>query len=80
MEPSNSLDQVLQHIDASTLQGYRKFIHDVLTEGISHHNLDFDTLNQQLLTLNKKIYDDLCEKAISYYDMNATAEIKSFGH
>jgi len=80
MEPCNSLDQVLQHIDASTLQGYRKFMHDVLIEGISHHNLNFDTLNQQLMTLNKEVYDDLCEKAIVYYDMHATAEIKSFGN
>ena len=80
MEPCSRLDQVLERLDASTLQGYRKFIHDVLTEGISHYNLNFDTINQQLLTMNKEIYEDLCEKAISYYDMYATTEIKSFGN
>jgi len=80
MEPCSKLDQVIGCLDASTVQGYKKFMHDVFTEGISRYNLNFDTINQQLLALNKELYENLCEKAISYYDMHATTEIKSFGY
>ena len=40
----------------------------------------YDTLNRYLLDFNKEVYRELCEKAISYYDMHATKEIKSFGN
>ena len=40
MEPCNSLDQVLQHIDASTIQGYKKCMQEVIIQGISYHHLN----------------------------------------
>ena len=30
MEPSSSLDDILQHMDPSLLQGYKKFMHEVI--------------------------------------------------
>jgi len=80
MEPCNSLDQVLQHIDASTIQGYKRFMHEVIIQGICYHHINFDTLNRYLLDFNKEAFASICEKAISYYDMYATDEIKSFGN
>ena len=80
MQPSNSLDDILQHMDPSTIQGYKTFMHEVIIRGICYHNLNFDTLNRYLLDFNKEAYDAVCEKAISYYDTHATKEIKSFGN
>ena len=53
---------------------------EVIIQGISYHHLTFDTLNRYLFDFNKEAYDAVCEKAISYYDMHATKEIKSFGN
>ena len=41
MQPSNSLDDILQHMDPSTMQGYKKFMHEVIIQGICYHNLKF---------------------------------------
>ena len=80
MQPCNSLDDIFQHVDPSTIQGYKKFMQEVIIQGISYHHLTFDTLNRYLFDFNKGAYDAVCEKAISYYDMHATKEIKSFGN
>ena len=53
---------------------------EVIIQGICYHHLTFDTLNRFLLDFNKEVYRDLCKKAISYYDMHVTKEIKSFGN
>ena len=80
MEQSNSLDKILQQIDPSLLQGYKKFMHEVIIQGISYHDLTFDTLNRYLFHFNKEGFDVVCEKAISYYEMHAPEKIKSFGN
>ena len=80
MQPCNSLDDILQHVDPSTIQGYKKFMHEVIIQGICYHNLNFETLNRYLFDFNKEAYDAVCEKAISYYDTDATKEIKSYGN
>ena len=56
------------------------FMHEVIIQGISYHNLNVDTLNRYLFNLNKEVMDELCAKAISYYDMHAPGKIKSFGN
>ena len=53
-------------------------MHEVIIQGICYHNLNFGTLNRYLFDFNKKAYDAVCEKAISYYDTHATKEIKSY--
>ena len=73
----NDVDQLLQAIGTSKVQGYQEFLHDLIVEGISHHGLTFETLNSLLFELNKEIYDAVCQKAISYYDTYATKKIKS---
>ena len=80
MQPSNSVDDILQHMDPSTIQGYKTFMHEVIIQGICYHNLTFDTSNRYLFDFNKEAYDAVCEKAISYYDTHATKEIKSYGN
>ena len=77
MQPCNSLDDILQHVDPSTIQCYKKFMQEVIIQGICYHNLNFETLNRYLFDFNKEAYDAVCEKAISYYDTHATKEIKS---
>ena len=77
MEPCNSLDKLLQHVDPSTVQVYKKFVQEVIIQGICYHNLNFETLNHYLLHYNTELYDD--ENAISYFDMKATLETKSRG-
>ena len=39
MEPCNCLDQLLQHVDPSTIQAYKKFMQDII-QGICYHNLN----------------------------------------
>ena len=39
MKPYNSLDQLLEHMDPSTLQGYKKFMQEVIIQGICHYHL-----------------------------------------
>ena len=77
---NNEMDQLLQVIDTSKVPGYHEFMHDLIVEDISNHDLNFETLNSFLFEWNKQVYDAVCEKAISYYDMHATKEIKSFGN
>ena len=79
MEQSNRLDKILQQMDPSLLQGYKKFMHEVIIQGISYHDLTFDTLNRYLFDFNKEVFDVVCEKAISYYEMHAPEKIKSYG-
>ena len=74
------MDQLLQVIDTSKVLGYQEFMHDLIVEDISNHDLNFETLNSFLFERNKQVYDAVCEKAISYYDTHATKEIKSFGN
>ena len=80
MQPSNSLDDILQHMEPSLLEGYKMFMHEVIIYGISYHNLNVDTLNHYSFDLNKEVMDELCPKAISYYDMHAPGKIKFFGN
>ena len=79
MEPCNSLDQLLQHVDPSTIQGYKTFMQEVIIQGICYHHLNFETLNNYLLDFNKEWFDTFCGNVISYYEMHATREIKSYG-
>lgn len=74
------MEQLLQHIGSSKVQGYKAFMHDLIIEVISHHHVTFDTLKSYLSNFNEEIYHDLCEKAITYYDMFVTKNIKSSGH
>ena len=67
-------------MEPSLLQGYNKFMQEVIIQGICYHHDTFDPLNSYLLDFNKETYEAVCEKAISYYDMHATKEIKSFGN
>ena len=71
------LDKLLQSIDTSKIQWYEAFMQAIILEGISHHNLTFETLNLSLFEFNKEIYDAVCEKAIAYFDDFAPARIKS---
>ena len=53
-------------MEPSLLEGYKMFMHEVIIQGISFHNLNVDTLNRYLFDLNKEVMDELCAKAISY--------------
>ena len=54
-------------------------MHEVIIQGISFHDLTFDTLNSCLLDLHKKVMNDIVEKAISYYEVYAPGTVKSYG-
>ena len=81
MDHSNDeMDQLLQAIDTSKVPGYQEFMHDLIVEDISNHDLNFEMLNSFLFEWNKQVYYAVCEKAISYYDKYATENIKSLGN
>ena len=79
-EQSNRFEDILQQMDPSLLQGYKKFIHEVIIQGVSYHDLTFDTLNCYLFDLNKDVMNHIFQKAISYYEMHAPEKIKSYGN
>ena len=64
----NEMDKLLQVIYTSKVPGYQEFMHDVIVEDISNHDLNFETFNSFLFEWNKQVYDAVCEKAISYHD------------
>ena len=37
----NDMDQLLQSIDTSKVQGYQEFMQAIILEGISNHGLNF---------------------------------------
>ena len=67
-------------MDPSLLQGYKKFMHEVIIQGISYHDFTLDTLNCSLLDFHKEVMNDIFQKAISYYEMYAPENIKSYGN
>ena len=75
-EQSNRLEEILQQMDPSLLQGYKKFMPELI---ISYHDFTVDTLNRSLLDLNKDAMNQIVQKALSYYEMHAPEKIKSFG-
>ena len=79
-EQSNRFEEILQQMDPSLRQGYKKFINEVIIQGVSYHDLTFDTLNRYLFDLNKDVKDRIFQKAISYYEMHAPEKIKSYGN
>ena len=79
MEPCNSLDPILGHVDPSIVQGYKRFMQEVIIQAICHHHLNFNTLNQYLFDFNKELFDTFCQNVISNYEMYASPKIKSYG-
>ena len=58
-ELSSSLDDILQQMDPLLLQGYKKFIHEVIIQGVNYHDFTFNTLNRYLFDLNKDVMDHI---------------------
>ena len=79
-EQSNRLEEILQQMDPSLLQGYKKFMHEVIIQGISYNDFTFDTLNRYLFDLNKDVMNQLFQKSLSYYEMHAPENIKSYAN
>ena len=79
-EQSNRFEKILQQMDPLLLQGYKTFLHEVIIQGVSYHDLTFDTLNRYLFDLNKDVMDQIFQKAVSYYEMHAPEKIKSYGN
>ena len=78
-EQNDSFQRMLNVMDPLLLQGYHKFLHEVIIQGISHHNFTLNTLSNCLLNLNKETIDFIVEKAIYFYDDRAPSDIKSYG-
>ena len=79
-EQSNRFEKILQQMDPLLLQGYKKFLHEVIIQRVSYHDLTFNTLNRYLFDLNKDVMDQIFQKAISYYEIHAPEKIKSYGN
>lgn len=80
MTPSAEVDTIPQNIKPSKFTTYHHFMRALILEAISGHNLTFDRLNHQLYTLNKEIYENLCQTATGYFEMHAPSKYKSFGN
>ena len=78
-EDMDNFDELLKDIDRLLLQSYEKFYHEVIVRGISHYNFDLNRLSHCLWHLHKETMDDIVQKALSYYDDFAPADIKYYG-
>ena len=78
-EETTHFQTLLNGMDPALLQGYRRFLHDALIEGVCHYNLTVTTFRRCLETMTKEAIDTMVEKAISFYDDRAPTDIKSFG-
>ena len=78
-EETTHFQTLLNGMDPALLQGYRRFLHDALIEGVCHYNLTVHTFRRCLETSTKEVLDTFVEKAISFYDDQASPDIKSFG-
>ena len=78
-EENDSFQEMLNVMDPLLLQGYHKFLHEMIIRGISHNNFTLNTLSNCLLNLNKETIDFIVQKAISFYDDRAPSDIKSCG-
>ena len=59
---------VLKRLDPLLLQGYYKFIQEVIEKGIGHSNLTVENISTGLFILNKEAMDLVLKKAVSYYE------------
>ena len=75
-EQSNILDNILEDMDPSLVQGYKKFMHEVIIQGIVNHNLTMETINHYLLDLHKDVTQTVIGNAINYYEMHAPPKYK----
>ena len=78
-EQSEHFETMLQQMDPLLVQGYRKFLHEVITQGISCYNFTLNTLNSCLLNFNQEAIEDIVSKAISHYEVEAPEDVKFFG-
>lgn len=53
--PLLPMEQLLQHIGSSKVQGCKVFMHDLIIEVISHHHVTFDTLKSYLSDCEKQL-------------------------
>ena len=79
VEESERFQALLTSLDPSLLQGYNKFMHEVIVQGNSRFHLPLSRLSHCLFTLNKTTLDFIMDKAIAYYDDRAPSDIKSYG-
>ena len=77
-EQSESFQTILNLMDPLLLKGYHKFLHELIIQGISRHNLTLNTLSSCLFNLNNDAIDVTVQKAVGYYEMFAPSDIKSF--
>ena len=78
-EETKNFETMLDVMDPLLLQGYKKFLHEVIIQGICNHHLTLNTLSRCLENMNKEAIEVIVEKAISYCDDRALNDIKSFG-
>ena len=78
-EETANFETMLDVMDPKLLQGYRRFLHEVIIQGVCHYNLTLNTLSRCLDNMTKEAIETIVQKAISYYDDRAPTEIKSFG-
>ena len=71
---------ILQLMDPLLVQGYRKFLHEVITQGISRHNFTLNTLNKCFMNYSEAAIQDIVTKAIAFYEVEASGDVKSFAY
>ena len=79
--PTNSTKDFMEMIklmDPKLVASFRKFLHEVLTQGLSYHNFTLNTLNNCLMNYTQDCMEVMVGKAISFYETEAPGNARSW--
>ena len=82
--PTNSVEKdfigMIKLMDPLLVESYRKFLHEVLTQGLSYHNFTLNTLNKCLMNYTQDCMEAMVSQAISFYEVEAPEKVKAFAY
>ena len=82
--PTNSIEDtkdfmdMIKLMDPKLVESFRKFLHEVLTQGLSRHNFTLNTLNKCLMNYTQDCMKGMVSKAISFYETEAPGNVRSW--
>ena len=79
-EQTNEFMNMLNLMDPKLVDSFRKFLHEVITQGISHHSFSLNTLNKCFMNYSQECIEDIVNKAICFYEVESSGDVKSWAY
>ena len=78
IEKTEDFMNMIKLMDPKLVQSYRKFLHEVLMQGLSYHNFTLNTLNKCLMNFTQDYMETMICRAISFYEVEAPEDVRQF--